>query len=60
MVQAIIAEPINHLSRTAKLDKIRSWSLEAGDTCFGSIGAKACEGCYAKSGHYTWSNVKKA
>ena len=46
------------LSVTSKLDGIKSWSLEAGTTCPGSIGAEACKGCYAKSGNYRYPNVK--
>jgi hypothetical protein len=42
----------------------KSWSLQAGETCPGSIDpiSKAvlpvCEGCYAKGGHYNYPNVK--
>ena len=46
------------ISKTSKLDGIQSWSLEAGTTCPGSIGAQACEGCYAKGGNYRFKNVK--
>jgi hypothetical protein len=51
------------LSKTSKLDGILSWSLEALDTCQGSIGANgelvpACQGCYATTGNYRFSNVK--
>ena len=46
------------LSITSKLDGIKSWSLEAGTTCPGSVGAEACKGCYAKSGNYRYPNAK--
>lgn len=51
------------LSKTSKLDGILSWSLEALDTCQGSIGkdgqlVPACQGCYATTGNYRFSNVK--
>ena len=51
------------LSRTSKLDGIRSWSLQALDTCPGSISYKrelvdACKGCYATTGNYVFGNVK--
>lgn len=51
------------LSKTSKLDGILSWSLQALDTCQGSIGANgelvpACQGCYATTGNYRFSNVK--
>jgi len=51
------------LSVTSKLDGIRSWSLNALDTCPGSIAAlgvlvDACKGCYATTGNYRFSNVK--
>jgi hypothetical protein len=43
------------ISVTSKLDGVRSWSLEALDTCPGSIAAPgvlvdACAGCYATTG----------
>lgn len=52
------------LSVTSKLDGINSWSLQALDTCPGSIGADgklvpACSGCYATTGNYRFANVKK-
>ena len=52
------------LSRTSKLDGILSWSLQALETCPGSIGADgalvpACSGCYATTGHYMMPNVKE-
>jgi len=46
------------LSVTSKLDGIRSWSLQAGETCPGAIGADACAGCYAMGGNYRYPNVK--
>jgi hypothetical protein len=51
------------LSKTSKLDGIMSWSLQALDTCQGSVGADgalvdACKGCYATTGHYAMPNVK--
>lgn len=41
----------------------RSWSLQALDTCPGSMGADgelvpACSGCYATTGNYRFPNVK--
>jgi hypothetical protein len=51
------------LSKTSKLDGIYSWSLNALDTCQGSIGkdgnlVPACQGCYATTGNYRFPNVK--
>jgi len=51
------------LSVTSKLDGIRSWSLNALDTCPGSIASPgvlvdACKGCYATTGNYRFKNVK--
>jgi hypothetical protein len=51
------------ISVTSKLDGIRSWSLQALDTCPGSIASPgelvdACKGCYATTGNYRFSNVK--
>jgi hypothetical protein len=51
------------LSITSKLDGIRSWSLNALDTCPGSIESPgvlvdACKGCYATTGNYRFPNVK--
>lgn len=51
------------LSVTSKLDGIRSWSLQALDTCPGSIASPgvlvdACKGCYATTGNYNYPNVK--
>lgn len=52
-----------NLSITSKLDGIRSWSLQAIDTCPGSVAAPgelvdACKGCYATQGNYRFANVK--
>lgn len=53
------------LSKTSKLDGIMSWSLQALDTCQGSIDpvtkelVPACQGCYATTGNYRFANVKK-
>lgn len=51
------------LSKTSKLDGIKSWSLQAIDTCPGSMGSNgelvdACKGCYATTGNYRFPNVK--
>jgi len=50
------------LSKTSKLDGILSWSLQALDTCQGSIEngelVDACKGCYATTGNYRFANVK--
>jgi hypothetical protein len=51
------------LSKTSKLDGILSWSLNALDTCQGSIGkdgnlVPACQGCYATTGNYRFPNVR--
>lgn len=51
------------ISVTSKLDGIRSWSLQAIDTCPGSIESPgvlvdACKGCYATTGNYNYPNVK--
>lgn len=51
------------LSITSKLDGIRSWSLQALETCPGSIESPgvlvdACKGCYATTGNYNYPNVK--
>jgi len=51
------------ISKTSKLDGIRSWSLQALDTCPGSISSPgvlvdACKGCYATTGNYKYPNVK--
>lgn len=51
------------ISVTSKLDGIRSWSLQALETCPGSIASPgelvdACKGCYATTGNYRFANVK--
>jgi hypothetical protein len=52
------------ISKTSKLDGVRSWSLEARETCPGSINPEtgdlvpACQGCYAVGGNYRFANVK--
>jgi hypothetical protein len=51
------------ISVTSKLDGIRSWSLQAIETCPGSRAADgglvdACKGCYATTGNYRFANVK--
>ena len=51
------------ISVTSKLDGNRSWSLQAIDTCPGSIASPgvlvdACKGCYATTGNYNYPNVK--
>ena len=51
------------ISTTSKLDGIRSWSLQALDTCPGSVSSPgvlvdACKGCNATTGNYRYPNVK--
>jgi hypothetical protein len=51
------------LSKTSKLDGILSWSLQALETCQGSIGldgalVDACKGCYATTGFYQFKQAK--
>lgn len=51
------------ISVTSKLDGIKSWSLQALDTCPASKNADgslvdACKGCYATTGNYNYPNVK--
>lgn len=51
------------ISVTSKLDGIRSWSLQALETCPGSLAAPgvlvdACKGCYATTGFYLMQPVK--
>jgi hypothetical protein len=58
---SFIAQP--RISITSKLDGIRSWSLQAIDTCPGSVAlpgvlVDACKGCYATTGNYNYPNVK--
>jgi hypothetical protein len=50
------------LSKASKMPG-RSWSLQALDTCPGSIGdggdlVPACSGCYATTGNYRFKNVR--
>jgi hypothetical protein len=51
------------LSKTSKLGCL-SWSLQAIDTCPGSVDVltgglvEACQGCYATTGNYRFANVK--
>lgn len=52
------------ISVTSKLDGVRSWSLQARETCPGSIDSNgelvaACAGCYAVGGNYRYPNVKE-
>ena len=52
------------LSVTSKLDGIKSWSLNALETCPGSVSHKnelvaACQGCYAPTGNYVFRNVRE-
>lgn len=52
-----------NISRTSKLDGVRSWSLEARKTCPGATDSDgklvpACAGCYATTGNYRFANVK--
>jgi len=58
-----VVESSIRISVTSKLDGIRSWSLQALETCPGSIGpdgqlVAACSGCYATTGNYRFSNVR--
>jgi Gene product 88 len=51
------------LSNTSKLGCF-SWSLQALETCPGSIGdngelVEVCQGCYATAGNYRFPNVKR-
>lgn len=51
------------LSKVSKLDGIKSWSLQALETCPGSLKkdgtlVDACSGCYATTGNYRYPNVK--
>lgn len=51
------------VSKVSKLDNINSWSLQARETCPGSLKADgtlvdACSGCYAAFGQYLYNNVK--
>lgn len=54
----------NHISKVSKLDGVKSWSLQAIETCPGARNSDgslvlACQGCYATTGNYRFSNVKK-
>ena len=54
----------NNLSKTSKLDGILSWSLQAIETCPGSVGpggklVDACSGCYATTGCYSFKGTKR-
>ena len=54
---------MNKLSKTSKLDNILSWSLQALETCPGSISSSgalvdACSGCYATTGCYSFKGTK--
>ena len=54
---------MNKLSKTSKLDNILSWSLQALETCPGSVTASgalvdACSGCYATTGCYSFKGTK--
>ena len=46
-----------HLSKTSKLDGVKSWSLLAKKTCPGSKNASVCNGCYALGGFYNMPTV---
>lgn len=50
------------LSNTSKLG-CKSWSLQAFDTCPGAVDkgevVDACKFCYARTGNYVYSNVKR-
>ena len=50
------------ISKTSKLDGVKSWSLQARKTCPGSFDASgdlvaACAGCYAVGWNYRFRNV---
>lgn len=50
------------ISKTSKLDGVKSWSLQARKTCPGSFDVAgdlvaACAGCYAVGGNYRFRNV---
>jgi hypothetical protein len=58
----VIRQSTPKISVTSKLDGIRSWSLQALDTCPGSKNkdgslVDACAGCYATTGNYRYPNV---
>jgi hypothetical protein len=55
---------LNKVSKTSKLDGIKSWSLQAIETCPGSVSdsgdlVAACSGCYATTGCYNFKGTKK-
>ena len=59
------SESENEMIKLSKAGKMpcRSWSLQALDTCPGSVGrdgdlVDACKGCYATTGNYQFPNVK--
>ena len=54
---------MNKLSKTSKLDNLMSWSLQALETCSGSVDSNgelvpACSGCYATQGTYNFPGTK--
>ena len=56
---------VPRISVVTKLDGIKSWSLQAGNTCPGSYNndgsiIEVCTNCYAKGGNYRFRNVKDA
>jgi hypothetical protein len=60
-----MCEAKNHISKVSKLDGIKSWSLQAIETCPGAKNddgslVLACQGCYATTGNYRYPCVKKA
>lgn len=59
---ALSAASLNKVSKTSKLGTL-SWSLQAIETCPGSVGADgelvaACSGCYATTGCYNFKGTK--
>jgi Gene product 88 len=57
------AATLNKVSKTSKLGTL-SWSLQAIETCPGSVGKNgelvaACSGCYATTGCYNFPDTKK-
>lgn len=57
------AATLNKVSKTSKLGTL-SWSLQAIETCPGSVGTDgalvaACSGCYATTGCYNFPDTKK-
>ena len=52
------------ITKTSKIDNVKSWSLQALETCPGSLNedgelVPACSGCYATTGNYAFPNVKE-